>query len=51
LVPASAAGTTAQWPAVAAAGANGGMVTWLQAQPNATSTTSLWSMPIYSPGP
>jgi len=51
LVPASAAGTTAQWPAVAAAGANGGLAVWLQAQPNATSTTSLWSMPIYSPGP
>jgi len=51
LVPASAAGATAQWPAVAAAGANGGLVMWLQAQPNATSTTSLWSMPIYSLGP
>jgi hypothetical protein len=51
LVPESAAGATAQWPAVAAAGANGGLVIWLQAQPNATSTTSLWSMPIYSPGP
>jgi hypothetical protein len=50
LVPASAAGATAQWPAVAA-GTNGGVVTWLQAQPGATSTTSLWSMPIYSPGP
>jgi hypothetical protein len=50
LVPASAAGATAQWPAVVA-GTNGGMVTWLQAQPDATSTTSSWSMPIYSQGP
>jgi hypothetical protein len=46
-----ASGATAQWPAAASAGSTGGLILWLQAQQDGSGSTSLWSMPIYSPGP